>query len=373
MANLTAAVSRKRTTPMGIVSRVFAYIVFCAWGLITILPLFWMVYSSFKSNEELILDIFAFPHALFDNANDEYVVIEQSLNVILPYDPEKDPRERLIIESTTIAPTRRLMVHHLVKEDLPPEIANRQPGELVYVNELPAAMRRQVSWSTVWFNYRSAITRGGLVVKFFNSVIYASVSTFLVILVSTMISFAVAKMGFKWMSTIIIAVIGLGYLISINSLIIPLFLMLSSFGLTDTRIGLIVVYAAFGVPLGVLLCSQFMRGLPDSLLESAYIDGANAFRVYRSLILPMSIPVIVTVSIISALGVWNEFLLCLVLTSSQTTLSLPVGVFAFASLTSTQLGWQLAALTIATWPVMIVYFIFNRRLSEGVIAGAVKG
>ena len=88
--------------------------------------------------------------------------------------------------------------------------------------------------------------------------------------------------------------------------------------------------------------------------------------------MPMSIPVIVTVSIISALGVWNEFLLCLDLTSSQNTLSLPVGVFSFASLTSTQLGWQLAALTIATVPVMVVYFIFNRRLTQGVVAGAIR-
>jgi len=372
MSSLTAAVGHKRITSMGIVGRVVSYIVFVGWGLLTILPLIWMFYSSFKSNEELVMDIFAPPHALFDNMNDQYVVIPPSLNVIPPYDPAVDTRPRLIIESTTIAPTRRLMVFHLLKEDLPPEIANRQPGDSVFVYELPPAMRRQVSWQTIWFNYRSAIQRGQLGIKFFNSVIYASVSTFLVIIVSTMISFAVSKMGFKWLSRIIIGLVGLGYLISINSLIIPLFLMLSSFGLTDTRIGIILVYTAFGVPLAVMLCQQFMRGLPDSLLESAYMDGANTFRVYRSIIMPMSIPVIVTVSIISALGVWNEFLLCLVLTSSQNTLSLPVGVFSFSSLTSTQLGWQLAALSIATLPVMIVYFIFNRRLSQGVVAGAVK-
>ena len=167
--------------------------------------------------------------------------------------------------------------------------------------------------------------------------------------------------------------IGLGYLISTNSVIIPLFLMLSRIGLTDTRIGMILVYTAFGIPLSVLLSSQFIRGLPDSLVESAEMDGAGPFGTFLSIIVPMTVPVIVTISIINALGIWNEFLLVLVLASSEATKSLPVGVYSFSSLTSTQLGWQLAALVIATAPTMIVYFSFNKRLTRGVVAGAVKG
>jgi raffinose/stachyose/melibiose transport system permease protein len=87
---------------------------------------------------------------------------------------------------------------------------------------------------------------------------------------------------------------------------------------------------------------------------------------------PMSTPVIVTVSIISALGIWNEFLLVLVLASSEATKSLPVGVFSFTSLMGTQLGWQLAALVIATAPVMAVYLAFNKSITRGVVAGALK-
>jgi len=104
------------------IGSLISYIVFITWTLITVVPLIWMLYSSFKSNEELIKDIYAFPKALFENKYDEYVVIPKTLNVVLPYDPDKDPRERIIIESTTIAPTLRLMVHFLVKEDLPPEL-----------------------------------------------------------------------------------------------------------------------------------------------------------------------------------------------------------------------------------------------------------
>jgi raffinose/stachyose/melibiose transport system permease protein len=355
------------------IGKVISYIVFVSWTLITILPLFWMTYSSLKSNEELTRNIYAFPHDLFDNYYDEYIVIPPQLNVILNYDPEVDKRERLIIESTSISPTRRLMVYFLIKEQLPADIANLEVGETLILSQLPAKLRNKLSWSTMWFNYTSAFIRGGLAFKFINSIIYATVSTFTIVLFGLMMSFALSKMQFKKLSSIILALIGLGYLLSINSVIIPLFLMLSAVNLTDTHLGIILVYTAFGFPLAVMLATQFMKGLPDSLIESAYIDGASVFRAFTSIILPMSTPVIITISIMSTLGIWNEFLLVLVLASSEFTKSLPVGVFSFSSLTSTQLGWQLAALVIATAPAMLVYFLFNKRLTLGVVGGAIKG
>jgi raffinose/stachyose/melibiose transport system permease protein len=293
--------------------------------------------------------------------------------VVLPYDPEKDPRERIIIESTTIAPTLRLMVHFLVKEELPPELQNLKPGDTLRVYQLPKKMQWDIHWKTVFFNYRSAFERGKLAGKFINSLLYSGISTFLIVLFGLMAGFGLSKMAYKKASMLISGLIGFGYLISTNSVIIPLFLMLSNMKLTDTHLGVILVYTAFGLPLSVMLTTQFIRDLPDSLIESAFIDGATYFKMFSSIIVPMTVPVITTISIISALGIWNEFLLVLVIASSELTKSLPVGVYSFSSLTSTQLGWQLAALVIAVLPVMIVYFIFNKRLTQGVVAGAVKG
>jgi raffinose/stachyose/melibiose transport system permease protein len=357
----------------GLPGTIVSYAVFVLWTLITVVPLAWMGYSSFKSNEELTLDIYALPKALFDNAEDEYVVIAPAINIVYPYDRETDTRERLIIESTTIAPTRKLMVHHLLKEELPPEIASLKPGDTLRVSQLPVHMRRSIHWKTVFFNYEAALTRGKLVGKFMNSLLYAGVSTALIVLLGVMTGFALAKMSFKRLSMMVAALIGFGYLISNNSVIIPLFLMLSKLKLTDTHLGMILVYTAFGLPLSVMLSSQFIRGLPDSLVESAFMDGAGHFRAFRSVIFPMTTPVMVTVAIISSLGIWNEFLLVLVIASSEATKSLPVGVFSFSSLQSTQLGWQLAALVLAVLPVMLVYFAFHKRLTQGVVAGAVKG
>ena len=355
------------------VGTIFSYILFLAWTLLTILPLFWMAYSSFKSNEELTRDIYAFPKDLFENIDDEYVVIAPSLNLMMPKEVRSATSEYLIIESTSIAPNRLLMVHYLPKKDLAPQVAQRKTGDKIYVNELPRHLQRKVNRTTIWFNYTSAFRRGALGGKFLNSILYASVSTFLMVFFSLMIGYAVSKFPFRKLSAVVMGLIGVGYLISTNSVIIPLFLMLSNLSLTDTHVGIILVYTAFGIPMSVLLASQFIRGLPDSLIESAEIDGAGMFRAFRSIIIPMTVPVIITISIINALGIWNEFLLVLVLASKEITKSLPVGVYSFSSLTSTQLGWQLAALVIATLPTMLVYFSFNRRITRGVVAGAVKG
>lgn len=364
-----AAAARLKSLP----GTVASYAILILWTLVTLVPLGWMAYSSFKSNEELVLDIFAPPKALFDNMDDEYVVIPPSFNLRYPYDPTVDTRERLIIESTTIAPTRRLFVHFLLKEDLPPALASLKPGDTLRVSQLPKAMRRDIQRKTVWFNYDAAISRGNLGAKFLNSILYSVVSTTLIVILGLMMGFALAKMGFARVSLILGGLIGFGYLISNNSVIIPLFLMLSKLGLTDTHAGMILVYTAFGLPLSVMLSSQFIRGLPGGLIESAFIDGAGWFRTFFAIVLPMSAPVVTTIAIISALGIWNEFLLVLVIASSEATKSLPVGVFSFSSLQSTQLGWQLAALVIAVLPVMVVYLIFNKRLTQGVVAGAVKG
>src|SRR4030042_1006798 len=118
-----------------------------------------------------------------------------------------------------------------------------------------------------------------------------------------MIGFALSKMGFKKLSFIIGGLIGLGYLLSINSVIIPLFLTLKVFKLTDTHLGIILTYTAFGLPMAVMLSSQFIGGLPDSLIESAYIDGASTLRMFLSIIVPMSMPVAITVGIINAMGI----------------------------------------------------------------------
>jgi len=178
------------------ISPILAYGVFLSWALITILPLVWMGYSSFKTNEELVRDIYRLPNALIFNQDHEFQVIARSLNVVLNYDPETDPRERIILESTTVAPTRRLMVYFLIKEDMPPAIQALVPGDKLVLRDLPFGTRTRIGWEMIWFYYSSAFIRGTLAQKFVNSLIYAGLGTLFIVFFGLMIGFSLAKLGF---------------------------------------------------------------------------------------------------------------------------------------------------------------------------------
>ncbi len=370
------------------VAKPLSYFVFILWTLITLLPLVWMSYSSFKTNEELGYDIYALPYAMFHNSEDAFEIVKPQLNIVYPKglldkyglrvsDIDEISENIVILESKTMAVGRRIKVHFLEKNELVEKgyenIANLDFGETVILNQLPKNLQRSISWNTVWWNYSSAWIRGGLAAKFLNSILYTFISTAVVVLFGLMVGYGISKFSYKKISLIVSGAIGLGYLIDINQVIIPLFLMLTNIGLADTHLGIILVYSAFGLPLAVMLSAGFIKGLPGSLIESAYIDGATPFRTFISIIVPMTVPVIITIAVMSGLGIWNEFILVLVLASSEVTKSLPVGIFSFASKTGTQLGWQIASLVIATVPVLVIYLIFQKRLAEGVAGGAIKG
>ena len=371
-----------------------SYFIFILWTVITLIPLIWMLYSSFKTNEELNRDIYSLPRDLLSVSENFYDVVPPQTNIVYPNGlleslGIKSTKQRdeinekiIILESPTIGGHKRIMVHFIKRSYIPEgsltfdgkDLKNIQPGTGVQVkcSDLPKSIQMKIGWNTLWWNFTSAWVRGELGKGFINSIIYTVASTFLVVLLGLMLGYGTTKFKFKKIAAAVSAIIALGYLLDINQLIVPLFLMLTKLGLTDTHIGIIMVYTAFGLPMAVMLSSTYIKGLPDSLVESAYIDGATPFRTFISIIVPMTVPVIVTISIMTALGIWNEFLLVLVMASKETTKSLPVGVYSFSSRTGIQLGWQIAALVIATIPVLVAYFAFQKKLAEGVAGGAIK-
>ena len=377
-----------------------SYFIFILWTLITIAPLFWMTYSSFKTNEELTKDIYSWPKELFIAKQKNLDVVEPQTNIMYPKGMlEKlgivnklgkgDTKNKtainnaiIILESPNIGAHKRIKVHFILRDKIPDgwktsdgrDLKTIQPGVDVQIkcSDLPKKFQAKINWETIWWNYTSAWQRGELGMKFINSLIYTIISTFLVVILGLMLGYGTTKFKYKKTSAIIAALIGLGYLLDVNQLLVPLFLMLTKLGLTNTHIGIILVYTAFGLPMSVMLSSTYIRGLPYSLVESAYIDGATPFRTFMSIVVPMTVPVIVTIAIMTGLGIWNEFLLVLVMASKEATKSLPVGIFSFSSRTGLQLGWQIAALIIATAPVLVVYFIFQKQLAEGVAGGAIK-
>lgn len=226
--------------------------------------------------------------------------------------------------------------------------------------------------SPIITNYIEAWRLGHLGQYMINSFIYTTVSTGGVIILAMMVSFAFAKIRYKIITPILWYTFLMGLLITLHAILVPLFLFESRIGLYDTRLGVIIPYIAVGLPLAIYVGTEFVKGIPDSIIESAKIDGASYFQIFLKIILPMCRPVIVTIAIITVLANWNEFLLGSILTSRHTTRPLPVGVYVFSGPLATEYGMQFAALVIALAPILLFYIIFNKQITRGLIAGAIK-
>lgn len=204
-----------------------------------------------------------------------------------------------------------------------------------------------------------------------NSLFYSTSATVLTTLFAMAGGYALSKFGFK-ISKLIYGFFSIGLLITVHSVLVPLFIIETKIGIDDTRLGVLIPYIAFGLPFLLFLATAYIRDLPDAVEESAIIDGANYFQVFFKIILPMSIPVVTTMLIFSFLQNWNEFALMFVLTSDKAVRSLPVGINSFAGGRSRDFGLQFASLVIGTFPMIVMYIFFNKQLSKGFSSGAVK-
>ncbi len=205
-----------------------------------------------------------------------------------------------------------------------------------------------------------------------NSIIYTIGTTVGVILLSVMAGFAFSKIKSKATKPIYGSFI-IGILLTVESLMIPLYMEVYNLGIYNTRFAVLLVYIGAGLPIGVYLSTEFIKAIPSALVESARIDGAGYFRIFRSIILPMTVPVATTLAILTISKVWNEFALINILVSKTGLKSLPLGMFRFSGSLSSDYGKQFAALTIGMLPMLAFYAVFRKQITKGVSAGAVKG
>jgi raffinose/stachyose/melibiose transport system permease protein len=220
-------------------------------------------------------------------------------------------------------------------------------------------------------NYLTAWQLGQMGILFLNSLIYTGAATALTVFLGVSTGYAFARFKFRITGFLYFFIL-LGLLITVQSVLAPLFVVETRLGIADTRLGVIIPYVAFGLPVAIYLATSYIAGIPVSLEESAIIDGASYLGVFWSIILPISRPVVATMTILTFLSNWNEFVLILVLTSRGALRSLSVGINAFAGVFNVDYGLQFAALVIGTVPVIIFYFLFHERLAQGFAEGALK-
>lgn len=231
-----------------------------------------------------------------------------------------------------------------------------------------------LSWPSqlTWTNFRDAWGIGKFAYTYRNSALLLVLKVPIGVLLSAMLAFALAKLNMRFRRTVMFAVF-LGLTIPIYITIVPVFIMLRSAGLTDNILGLVGPYLAFGIPLEVLILQSFFRQLPDSIIESARIDGASDWRIFFTLVLPLSTPALVTVGILDAVATWNEFLFALIVLSSDTNKTIPVGLLSFQGQFSNNSTGLAAGILIAVVPILLAYALLQKWIVGGLTAGAEKG
>ncbi|MGD1822016.1 MAG: carbohydrate ABC transporter permease [Pleomorphochaeta sp.] len=223
-------------------------------------------------------------------------------------------------------------------------------------------------WS--FSNYIEALSYGSFVTYFSNTLFVAVVATVLTVLINIMAGYALAKYIFPGRNLIFTIMIGT-LMIPLQVIMIPIFLQLKRFGMLNTLWGIIIPPAA--TPTGIFLARQYMVNLPNSMIESARIDGAKEFFIFRKIIIPLSKPIIATIAIFSFMWRWNDYLWPLIVITDNDKQTLQQALANFVG--QLQINWSnlLAMTTVSIIPVIAVFLMFQRYFMSGITTGAVKG
>lgn len=222
-------------------------------------------------------------------------------------------------------------------------------------------------------NYTFVFNEGGFGTFLRNSFVVAFFTVLVSGILALLASVAVARFKFKFRTSVLILILTV-QMVPLEALVIPLFVQVRDLQLLNSLIGLVVVYLAFSLPFAIWMLRGFVAAVPVELEEAAYLDGASWGRMFRSVMLPLVAPGLVATSIFSFIVAWNEFIFAMTLLGGASDkYTVAIGLKQFFGLHSNDWGPVMAASTIITIPVMIFFVIVQRRLSGGLVSGAVKG
>mgnify|MGYP001465285992 CR=1 FL=1 len=226
--------------------------------------------------------------------------------------------------------------------------------------------------SIQWHNYTEAYTSGSYLKYLTNSVFVTGVTMIFVILLASMAAYAISRFRWKY-GNMVMTIFLMGMMIPMQATLLPLMIIFKNIHVLNTHWSLILPYVAFSTPIAVFILTGFMKAIPHEIEESAFIDGANIYRIFRSIILPVSVPPVMTVCILTFINIWNEYILAATFISSEKLKTLPFGVYTFVSQYSVNYGDIGAFLVMGALPVILIYFFLSNQITKGMVAGAVKG
>lgn len=225
-----------------------------------------------------------------------------------------------------------------------------------------------------WDNFARAWTNARVGDFFLNTLIVVIPSLIFTLIISAMTAYVLARFQFPGRSFLFYLFLG-GMLFPVFLALMPLFSLVNSLKLLNTYLGLIIVYIAYSLPFTVFFLTGFFKTLPGELQEAAIIDGANQYQAFFLVMLPLASPALISMGIFNFLGMWNQYVLPLVLISDENKYVLSQGLAFMLFKQFYQNDWSalFAALTLVMVPTLIVYVLFQRQIQSGMTTGALKG
>jgi raffinose/stachyose/melibiose transport system permease protein len=220
-------------------------------------------------------------------------------------------------------------------------------------------------------NYQTILFKDNFGRYFLNTTILTLCGTAGCIFLSAMAAYGIARYSFRGKS-FLTSYFLIGLMVPIQVSVLPLFIILRSFGLLNHLLGMILVYAS-GISMSCLIFQKFFATVPKELEESAHMDGCNDFRIFVEIILPISKPILSTMALISAIGNWNDFYMPMVLLGTKNVRTLTLTIYYYIKQFTKYMGESMAAVVVTLIPILLLYFLFSSQIVEGLTSGAVKG
>jgi multiple sugar transport system permease protein len=221
-------------------------------------------------------------------------------------------------------------------------------------------------------NYKILVEDKGFLLNIRNSLIVAVTVTVISLLVASFAAYSMARFRYR-LKSLFGRLVLFAYLTPTSLLFIPLAIVMARLQLGNSLQGLIIVYLTFSLPMGTWLLQSYFRGVPRELEEQGMVDGLTRLGALLRIVLPLSAPGLAAVAIFTFTGAWNELLLALVLITSESQRTAPLGLNYL--ITSDVLPWGplMAGAVLSSLPLMVLYFIAQRFMVQGMTAGSVKG
>ncbi len=228
--------------------------------------------------------------------------------------------------------------------------------------------------SITFENYYHAWIRSNMSLYFLNSIIVVITSVGVGVFISAMAAYILSRFNFK-LRNVILTIFISGMAIPFHLLLVPLYKQLMNINLIDTRIGLILVYISLWLPFSIFVLTAFFKTIPREIEEAAIIDGCSEYSLYWKVMLPLARPGLIAVAVFNFVGMWNEYMLALVFTSSRNLRTLSLGMYSLIDTMMYSANWGalFAAIVIMLIPAIIVFITLQRYVIQGLTLGAIKG